>query len=213
MRVIDLSFSIQGQQIPADHGYSLYSCISRLLPKLHNSAEIGIHPISGVPAGECLISLTNNSKLVFRLDDEMIKEILPIAGKTLDLDGHIFNIGVCASLPIVPYPRLYSRIVIIKGFMEPEPFLEAASRQLEALGIKGKASLVSQPEIAKANEGRTSGTHSPYLRRTIGIHGKQVVGFALRVSELSPEESIILQEKGLGGRRHFGCGIFIPDRR
>lgn len=213
MKIIDLSFNITGKQIPADHGYSLYSCISHILPHLHNSNEIGIHTISGIPIGNRLISITPQSRLIFRVDDEKIQNILPVAGKTIEIDRNKITIGVSSTLPIVPYPRLYSRIVIIKGFTEPEPFLEAAKRQLEALGIKGKAALVPQPEIAEANIGRESGTHSPFLRRTINIHGKQVVGFALKVGELSAEESITLQEKGIGGRRHFGCGIFIPDRR
>ena len=42
---------------------------------------------------------------------------------------------------------------------------------------------------------------------------KEIVGFALRVEELTAEESIRLQEKGIGGRRRFGCGIFVPERR
>lgn len=213
MKVIDLSFNITGQQIPSDHGYSLYSSISRVLPHLHGCGEIGIHPISGIPVGNRLISLTPKSRLVFRVDDEKIREILPIAGKTLDLDGYKITVGVSSTTLLIPYPRLYSRMVIIKGFMEPEPFLEAAARQLTELAIKGKAALVPQPEIAEANRDRESGSHSPFLRRTISIHGKQVVGFALTVSELSAEESLTLQEKGVGGRRRFGCGIFIPDRR
>jgi CRISPR-associated protein Cas6 len=49
-------------------------------------------------------------------------------------------------------------------------------------------------------------------RRVINIAGKKVVGFALDVSELSPESSLKLQEQGLGGRRHMGCGLFLPTR-
>jgi len=40
------------------------------------------------------------------------------------------------------------------------------------------------------------------------VHGKQVVGYPVLVSELTPEESILLQENGLGGRRKMGCGFF-----
>jgi len=32
----------------------------------------------------------------------------------------------------------------------------------------------------------------------------------LHVNGLTAEESIKLQEIGLGGRRHMGCGIFVP---
>ena len=39
---------------------------------------------------------------------------------------------------------------------------------------------------------------------------KEIVGFAVRVEDLTAEESIGLQEAGIGGRRRFGCGVFIP---
>jgi CRISPR-associated protein Cas6 len=47
-------------------------------------------------------------------------------------------------------------------------------------------------------------------RRTFNVHGRQVVGYSVLVSELTAEESIILQENGLGGRRKMGCGFFLP---
>jgi CRISPR-associated protein Cas6 len=53
---------------------------------------------------------------------------------------------------------------------------------------------------------------SPLVRRTLEIAGRTVVGYAVEVSGLTAEESIILQENGIGGRRRFGCGIFIPAR-
>jgi CRISPR-associated protein Cas6 len=49
-------------------------------------------------------------------------------------------------------------------------------------------------------------------RRIVTIAGKKVVGFALDLSGLAPDASLLLQEKGLGGRRHMGCGLFLPTR-
>ncbi len=121
--------------------------------------------------------------------------------------------GTPQTVAMKPTARLYSRLVVIKGFLEPQAFLEAAQRQLEELDVKGKPSLVYQPNVAAANADKNTGSRSPFLRRTIKIRDKEVVGFALRVEELTAEESIRLQEKGLGGRRRFGCGIFISDQR
>ena len=39
-----------------------------------------------------------------------------------------------------------------------------------------------------------------------------MIGYALRVFGLTAEESIRLQEEGLGGRRRMGCGVFLPIR-
>ncbi len=42
------------------------------------------------------------------------------------------------------------------------------------------------------------------------IKDKHVVAHTLLVSELTAEETIRLQEEGLGGRRKLGCGVFVP---
>jgi CRISPR-associated endonuclease/helicase Cas3 len=36
------------------------------------------------------------------------------------------------------------------------------------------------------------------------------VGFGLKVRDLCDDDSIKLQERGLGGKRRMGCGIFVP---
>jgi len=97
--------------------------------------------------------------------------------------------------------------------MEPEPFLDAARRQLDALEVSALPQLVQQPDVEEANRSRKSGSHSQFLRRTIKIRDKEIVGFAVSIEGLSDEESLSLQENGIGGRRRFGCGIFVPVRR
>lgn len=213
MPYVDLAFGLTGQQIPVDHGYSLYSCICKVLPGLHGDGYIGIHPISGALIGGRMLGINSRSQLIFRMPSERIAEVLPIAGMALDLAGHSLVVGVPDTRALCPGSCLYSRLVVIKGFQEPEAFLEAAQRQLNEIGIQGKACLVQQPGVPQANKDRQGGSQSPVLRRTIRIRDKNIVGFALRVEELNAEQSILLQQKGIGGRRRFGCGIFIVDRK
>ena len=214
MTVVDVQFRLTGKLIPVDHGYHLFSAVSEIIPELHSSHdETGLHPITGQLAGNRSLAITERSFLTIRLSSEQIALVLPLAGKTLQLNGCPIYVGVPRVRALIPSTRVYSRLVVIKGFMEPEPFLEAACRQLQDMEIKGKPSLIIQSKIAEANMDKHTGSRSLYLRRTIKIRDKEVVGFALRVEELTAEESIHLQEKGLGGRRRFGCGIFIPDRR
>jgi CRISPR-associated protein Cas6 len=195
-----------------DHGYHLYSSVSMILPEIHADAQIGIHPIYGRLVGDRKLAITQSSRLVLRLPVDRLTDVLPLAGKTLDVgDGKII-VGVPNTQALVPAASLKSRLVIIKGFMEPEPFLEAVQRQLDGLEIRGRPSLVSTEDAVKTNVHRDGGTRSPWLRRTLRIRDKQIVGFALRVEGLTADESILLQEKGIGGRRRFGCGIFVPAR-
>ncbi|MCE1246815.1 MAG: type I-MYXAN CRISPR-associated protein Cas6/Cmx6 [Firmicutes bacterium] len=212
MPITDIHFMLQGNRIPVDHAYHLYSALSETLPWIHRN-NVGIQTVSGILEGERSLMLTEKSRLIIRVNSEDIVHILPLAGKTLSLHGNKVTIGIPSPKMLIPTANLYSRIVIIKGFMNPDDFLKAAGRHLQEININAIPSLVEQQHIAETNEGKPTGTKSPYLRRTINIKGKKIVGFALRVNNLTAEESITLQEKGLGGRRKLGCGIFIPDRR
>jgi CRISPR-associated protein Cas6 len=213
MPIVDVSFRLQGNVIPVDHGYYLLSALSDIIPEIHGHRDTGVHPIAGRLIGDRLLALTRRSFLTLRLDSDRIGEVLGLAGETLRIGQHKLTVGVPSARPLVPCPTVYSRLVTVKGFEEGTPFLDAVRRQMDALDVKGQPSLIGQPQIAKANVGKETGSHSSYLRRTVSIKGKEIVGFALRVAELTAEGSIRLQEKGLGGRRLLGCGIFIPDRR
>lgn len=210
MRKIDLRFRVFGSSIPADHGYALYSALSKIAPVLHEATDIGIHPINGMLGGKRNLLLTERSRLAIRVPCEKVHGLLPISGKRIDLNGSAIRIGVPDSMALKPSPRLYSRMVVLKGYMEPEGFLAAVNNALSSLGAKGIPSLIEQRAYVERNEGARSGTHSEYLRRTINIKGKEIVGFAVLVDGLSALDSILLQEEGLGGRRKFGCGIFLP---
>jgi len=212
MAVVDVSFNVVGDVIPADHGYALLSAVSEIVPEVHGDNAVGIHPIPGTLTGNRTLALTDRSRLVIRIPSERLPQILPLAGKRLRIGEHGLGIGVPTTHALKPKARLYSRLVVIKGFLEPEPFLQAAGRQLEDLGIKGGAHLVAQPQVVQANKGKSTGSRSPFLRRTVRIRDKEVVGFALNVEGLTAEESILLQERGLGGRRRFGCGVFVGAR-
>jgi CRISPR-associated protein Cas6 len=187
MPTIDVGFRLTGREIPADHGYALYGAVSRLVPWTHDPAQeaLGIHPINGLLAGNRLLHLTPSSRLTFRLDSDHVRELLPLAGKELDLDGHELRVGVPTTYMLKPAATLRSRLVTFKHRMETE--------------LEGREELTAD--------------RSPFIRRTIRIHDKEVVGFAMEVSGLSADESLRLQETGLGGRRKFGCGIFVPTQQ
>lgn len=190
---VDLAFRLTGATIPVDHGYALYAAISQFLPDLHADKDIGIHPVRGRYVGDGSLYLTSVSRLTIRLPDDRIRDVLKLAGKGLDVDGHRLRVGVSETRALRPTAALYSRLATIKGFMEVEPFLTAARRQLESLGV---------------DAGLVVGE-----RRTLRVKDKQVVGFEVFARDLDAEASLRLQEAGLGGRRHMGCGMFVPGRK
>jgi len=192
MPFVDLAFRLTGSKVPVDHGYALYSAISRLVPEIHEAKNIGVHPIRGTYSGNGELMLRDSSRLVVRMESEQIGQFLKLAGKKFEIDSYSFRVGVPEVRLLRPRAALYSRLVTIKGFMEPKEFLEAAKRQLEKIEV--------QAELQVGE------------RRTFRIKDKQVVGFEVRVADLNAETSLLLQEIGIGGRRHMGCGIFVGVR-
>lgn len=216
MAIIDLSFPVAGKDIPADHGYFLYAALSRRLPALHSlegtgAKGVGIHPIGGTLLGNRRLGLTPASRVTIRLDADRIGEFLPLVGERLLIGESPIVLGSPEVNLLRPSARLHSRLVVIKGFTEPETLLEAVRRQLAAAGIEAEVGIpLRQSELSReGNEGRDE--TSP-VRRTLQIRDKQIVGYAMVAAGLDAGASIRLQEVGVGGRRHFGCGVFAPAR-
>lgn len=193
---IEVAFAIRGERIPVDHGYALFAALSRLPvagPWLHASDALGLHLIRGRYVGDGLLSLTEHSRLAVRLSAADLPNLLSIAGKTLDLDGHRLGIGVPQTTLLRPAAALYAHLVTTRNGQDEARFDGEIQHQLDTLGIAGKVM-----------RGK---------RRVMRVKDKRVVAHSLLVSELSTEDSIRLQETGLGGRRKMGCGIFVPTEK
>ncbi len=221
--VLDYLFPASSQGlIPADHAYALYAALCKVFPHLHTLPShenapshwrsVGILPISGIPGGHRTVRLSPRSVLTIRAAADLYRDLLRLAGSRLDLGGARVALGLPRLRPLSPAPRLISRLVVIKGFLEEAAFLEAAKRQLRALGVQADVELVHR-RGSRSVEGRTGARPaSPYVRRTVRIRNREVVGYALRVENLDPAGSLLLQARGIGGRRKLGCGIFLPLR-
>lgn len=195
---ITVNFPLQGRQLPADHGYALYAAITRQLPNLHSAPWLGIELISGVPWRAGIIVLpTRGASLRLRIPADHYGHVLPLAGRRLDLGSHIIRLGIPSARPLLPAASLYARAVTIKKFTDPEPFLDAARRQLEALNLNAAL------ELPLDEQGR-------HRRRILKIHDKTIVGFSLAAHGLNDDDSLRLQSIGIGGRRTMGCGLFNP---
>ena len=197
MSTVDLAFPLLSiKPIPADHGYHLYSALSRVLPELHQQDGIGIHPIRGQQIGNRQFNLDTRSRLILRTDADAIGQLIQLAGKPLTIAGITIRVGVPQVWSLKPAPALRSRLVTIKlkDGVTPDTFQLSAREQLVALGVSAEAILT----LGK--------------RRTLRIKDKEVVGYEVILEGLTAEESLNVQEKGLGGRRHMGCGVFVPLR-
>ncbi|MBZ4423282.1 type I-MYXAN CRISPR-associated protein Cas6/Cmx6 [Myxococcus sp. RHSTA-1-4] len=191
MPAIDLLFPVRGGPVPLDHGYLLFSALSARLPGLHERRDIGIFNLRGESATRELLHLGRGT-LRLRCPAEALPLLLPLVSAPLEVAGRHLTLGAPTLRPLEPVSSLSARAVTFKHALDEATFHAAALRFLAELGCQ-----------ARLKVGR---------RRVVAIAGKKVVGFALDVEGLSGEHSLLLQEQGLGGRRHMGCGLFLPTR-
>lgn len=180
-------------RIPVHHQYELLAGLSRVVPELHASTSVGVHPIRGSVVEPGFLELEPASAVTLRAPAELIPNLLPLGGKKLDIAGCPIRLGVPQVFALSPAERLWAHLVIIKGYMEVPQFEAAVRRKLDTLTVRDSVRMEVGP------------------RRVIRIRGQTIVGFGLRLGGLSADESIRVQQNGLGGRRHFGCGLFHPD--
>lgn len=194
--VVDLYFNVVGTKVSADHGYLLYSALSHSLDQvtkgwLHDN-NVALIPISGRYVGDGWLSLDRESRFGFRLPASQISQVLPLAGKSLQVGDATIRIGVTSVHPLIPAAALHARIVTTRNGSDEARFDAEVARQLQDLNIPG--------EIQRGR------------RRVLTIKDKKIAGHELLVTNLTADDSIRLQEEGLGGRRKMGCGVFVPDR-
>lgn len=201
MPIIDLNFDIEGTTIPLDHGYCLYSALCHVVPQLHGNKRAGVHPIRGRQSAPGVLSLLETSRLRLRLPSEEIAPYIALGGTVLDLEGHRLQVRMPHVESLTQADSLGSRLVTFRGVLDPTMFEAAVRQHLEGLKISCRPSLVAS-------------TRAPWsgqpMRRVIKIKNKRVIGYSLRIHELTAQESLQLQEHGLGGRRRMGCGVFSP---
>lgn len=199
---MDLAFPVRGTTIPSDHGYQLYGALSRAIPAVHGADWIGIHGIAGkrLDSGELAIDV--RATLRVRIPQTQIAALLALTGTTIEVSGSSVEIGAPTVHALTPVATLDARLVVIRltgGIPKPfdhdvfeSRFIAECHRQLTEHGIRGDLEL--------------SG------RRSLRVGGRRLIGYAVRVHGLSPDHSLELQARGVGGKRTMGCGLFRPAR-
>ncbi|MBU2489041.1 MAG: type I-MYXAN CRISPR-associated protein Cas6/Cmx6 [Proteobacteria bacterium] len=190
--MVDLCFPMVGLSLSVDHGYALYAAVCRAAPRFHGEAGAGLGPVTGRYAGEGLLDIGPGSVLTLRLTGAAVADYLHLAGRTLEVEGHRLAVGPPRVLSLTPAGALAARIVTTRNGHDHDRFVREAARQMEAAGVSGNL------EVGR--------------RRTFRVQGLQVVGWEVRITDLSPGHSVRLQETGIGGRRRMGCGFFRPAK-
>lgn len=204
--IVDLVFDIRCRELPVDHQCDLADALRGRLPDLADDDRIGVHSIHTAGSqngwerpdpglGQRLIP-SRRTKLTIRAPKERADEIRDaLDGADLDIDGCQLTIGKAKEKRLSSQGTVFSRYIVLEPGEETDEnaFLHRVVGQLAERGIRVRKALCGKTtEIA--------GSDGPVRTRSLMIAG------------LGPDESVRLQERGIGPLRHMGCGIFIPHK-
>jgi CRISPR-associated protein Cas6 len=159
----------------------------RCLPWLKDEINAGILPLRGSASGEDTL-LSKRTKLVLRVPAAHADQTLHLSGKRLDIDGSILAVGKGKLRQLQATTTLHAHLV--ESNLGEIEFLADMKQKLLALNIS--CNLICDKH-----------------RKVRGLT-QALSGFGLVLHDLKPAASLQIQRLGLGGARHFGCGIFVP---
>jgi len=203
--VVDVVFSVDCRELPVDHAHSLSTAIRRAAPWISEQAEIGVHTVhvAGSQNGwerpahgtETRLLLSKRTKLTIRAPKHAVDRLShDLCGAALDVDGCPLKIREARTRLLSKQGTLRARYVVAESVDESdEAFLSRMARELGALGIRVRRALCGRTNLLMTPAG-------PIATRS------------LMLADLSPDESVLLQRRGLGPLRQMGCGIFIPHK-
>lgn len=188
---VDVVFPIDGQSLPRDHAEALQQALCAQLPWLGTDPLAGIHPIKLVPGNEDQAMLSRRARLLLRVGARHVPGLTALAGLDLDVAGHSLRLGTAHPRELQPHATLYA-YKVLAGSADEMTFMTEVARELDVLAIGGE---------------RVCGK-----RQRMTVSGRVLDTFSLMLHALPPEQSLRLQQHGLGSHRLLGCGIFVPHK-
>ncbi len=202
-RIQDISFRIEAKTLPLDHASALSDAVLDRLPWLEDEPRAGIHLINYPESGSGWTRQPDSPgqwffaskrlRLRLRLPKQRLEQAKTMIGQKLDIDGHAMTIGRTNTLLLARSSTLFARRVIFEEQESESGFIERMVIELDRMGILPQKILC--------------GRHRYLQRRTDRLSVRSVM-----LADLEFDESIRLQQNGLGPGRLFGCGIFIPHK-
>lgn len=206
--IVDILFAIDCKRIPVDHAHLLSAALQAALPWIAEEPGVGLHTIhvAGSQNGwerpehgtDSDLILSRRTKLTIRAPRTRVDDILSqLPGIRLALAGHPLTVGAGKVKPLSKDATLFARYVVTEtrtqAHQDEQSFLDSAARTLSEMGI----------QVRKALCGKTTALATP---------NGPIQTRSLMLASLTAEESIRLQQTGLGAHRLMGCGIFIPHK-
>ena len=199
--VFDVMFKLTGNQLAVDHAQPLaHAVCAKLTNDTHS--QIGIHQVRVAEsgngwrrpgAGNEFLQLSRRTKLVLRVNQDVYENVLQLTGSELEIDGQRLKVGVSTVKKLTSITTLFSHGIVCDDAQSETEFLADMAETLQQMDIKVKKMICGMTHSIRSDSG------SVFTR-------------ALMVANLTPEESVLLQQRGIGEGRLIGCGLFVPHR-
>ena len=200
--IVDVVYSIDCRALPVDHAYALSQAIMRALPWFAEEESAGLHTIHVAESGngwmrpeqaDALLYLSRRTKLTLRLPKHRIEDAGKLTGQTLDINGKHLRVEKSVVRPLSTITTLFSRYIVTRDGMDEDVFLQDAMALFHKMGVYPNKMLCGMEHVITTPD------------RTIRAR-------SLMLADLAVEESVKLQQQGLGTDRKLGCGLFIPHK-
>jgi CRISPR-associated protein Cas6 len=201
--IVDLAFTIDCRCLPVDHAHALSQALLQAMPWLDAEDQAGIHLIHGAESGhgwqrpgddeQQLLHLSRRTRLVLRLPQTRVRDAQKISGSTLEVGGFVMGIGAARVRPLSPLKTLFARYVVAREQEDEAQFVQLAAHELARMGIVVRKLLCGKSY-------------------RFSLPGETVFTRRLMVADLSVEDSVKLQQRGLGPGRKLGWGLFLAHK-
>jgi len=204
--VVDVVYSISCKCLPLDHAYTFSNAVRAALPWMDDEPQAGIHLIHGAESGNGwmrpedttneLLQLSKRSRMTLRVPKHRVEDALGLAGETLDIDGYSLEVGKAKVKLFSTMPTQFARYVVVpQGISHDDEaaFMTYAVEELKGLDIRVRKLLCGRAHALQHPDGDL------YTR-------------SIMLADLELEETVVLQQQGIGQHRKIGCGLFIPHK-
>jgi CRISPR-associated protein Cas6 len=199
--VFDLLFELNGKSILVDHAYLLAQEVIKNISK-HSKKGIAIHQIRVAESGngwsrpnqsDDLIHLSRRTKLIIRVHKDVYQDLLQLEGRTLNIGGQTLIVGKCKIRKLSRLTTLFTHGIVCNEDESENQFLTNIVHELEHRKIYVKKMICGSSRLIKNNL-------------------VQLFTRSLMIANLPHEDSVLLQQQGIGTDRLLGCGIFVPHK-
>ena len=201
--VQDLSFKFTCAQLPVDHAWVLAKAIQMALPWIGQESGAAIHSIHGASSGNGWsrpdesagddLQLSKRTRLYLRLPKHRLTDAQQLHGAVLNLGEYQIEIGEARTRKLTPSTTLFSRSVCSANIEDENTFTNEVVDALENQGIQATKMLFG-------------------LSHTIHRPDSEIKARSVLLADLEFDDSIKLQQNGLGREQLMGCGIFLPHK-